>query len=44
MPKLHSLKDRLPGMGVHLWGYARLSGNPMMNLIHDDLEVNGTNN
>ena len=23
-----------------LWGYARLSGNPMMNLIDDDLEVN----
>ena len=27
-----------------LWGYARLSGNPMMNLIDDDQEVNWTNN
>jgi hypothetical protein len=27
-----------------LWGYARLSGNPMMNLIDDTLEVNWTNN
>ena len=27
-----------------LWGYARLSGNPMMNLIEDDLEVNWSNN
>ena len=27
-----------------LWGYARLSGNPMMNLIDDDLEVNWSNN
>ena len=23
-----------------LWAYARLAGNPMMNLIDDDLEVN----
>jgi hypothetical protein len=27
-----------------LWGYARLSGNPMMNLIDHKLEVNWTNN
>ena len=27
-----------------LWAYARLAGNPMMNLIDDDLEVNWTNN
>ena len=27
-----------------LWGYARLSGNPMMNLIDDNLEVNWSNN
>ncbi len=27
-----------------LWGYARLSGNSMMNLIDDDMEVNWTNN
>jgi hypothetical protein len=27
-----------------LWGSARLSGNPMMNLIDDDLEVNWSNN
>lgn len=27
-----------------LWAYARLSGNPMMNLIDDDLEVNWSNN
>ena len=27
-----------------LWGYARLAGNPMMNLIDDDLEVNWSNN
>jgi hypothetical protein len=27
-----------------LWGYARLSGNPIMNLIDDNLEVNWTNN
>jgi DNA-binding XRE family transcriptional regulator len=27
-----------------LWGYAKMSGNPMVNLIDDDLEVNWTNN
>ena len=27
-----------------LWGYARLSGNPIMNLLDDNLEVNWTNN
>lgn len=27
-----------------LWGYARMSGNPIMNLLDDDLEVNWTNN
>ena len=27
-----------------LWAYARLAGNPMMNLIDDDLEVNWSNN
>lgn len=27
-----------------LWGYARLSGNPLMNLMDDRLEVNWTNN
>lgn len=27
-----------------LWGYARLSGNPIMNLMDDSLEVNWTNN
>jgi transcriptional regulator with XRE-family HTH domain len=27
-----------------LWEYARLSGNPVMNLLDDDLEVNWTNN
>ena len=27
-----------------LWGYARLSGNPIMNLMDDRLEVNWTNN
>jgi hypothetical protein len=27
-----------------LWGYARLSGNPVMNLLDDNLEVNWTNN
>ena len=27
-----------------LWGYARLSGNPLMNLMDDSLEVNWTNN
>ena len=27
-----------------LWGYARLSGNPVMNLLDYDLEVNWTNN
>lgn len=27
-----------------LWGYARLSGNPIMNLLDDSLEVNWTNN
>jgi transcriptional regulator with XRE-family HTH domain len=27
-----------------LWAYARLAGNPMMNLIEDDLEVNWSNN
>jgi dihydroxyacetone kinase DhaKLM complex PTS-EIIA-like component DhaM len=26
-----------------LWGSARLSGNPIMNLLDDDLEVNWTN-
>jgi transcriptional regulator with XRE-family HTH domain len=27
-----------------LWAYARLAGNPIMNLIDDDLEVNWSNN
>jgi hypothetical protein len=27
-----------------LWGYARLSGNSLMNLMDDSLEVNWTNN
>lgn len=27
-----------------LWGYARLSGNSIMNLMDDRLEVNWTNN
>ena len=27
-----------------LWAYARMSGNPIMNLVDDDLEVNWTNN
>lgn len=27
-----------------LWAYARLSGNPLMNLMDDHLEVNWTNN
>lgn len=27
-----------------LWGYARMSGNPLMNLMDDRLEVNWTNN
>ena len=27
-----------------LWGYARVSGNPIMNLFDDNLEVNWTNN
>jgi hypothetical protein len=27
-----------------LWGYARLSGNPIINLLDDNLEVNWTNN
>jgi transcriptional regulator with XRE-family HTH domain len=27
-----------------LWAYARLAGNPMMNRIDDDLEVNWSNN
>lgn len=27
-----------------LWAYARLAGNPIMNLIDDDLEVNFVNN
>ena len=27
-----------------LWGYARLSGDPLMNLMDDSLEVNWTNN
>jgi len=27
-----------------LWGYARVSGNPLMNLMDDNLEVNWTNN
>lgn len=27
-----------------LWGYAALSGNPLMNLMDDSLEVNWTNN
>ena len=27
-----------------LWAYARLSGNPIMNLLDDSLEVNWTNN
>ena len=27
-----------------LWGYARFSGNPLMNLMDDRLEVNWTNN
>ena len=27
-----------------LWAYARVSGNPIMNLIDDNLEVNWTNN
>jgi transcriptional regulator with XRE-family HTH domain len=27
-----------------LWAYARVSGNPIMNLMDDDLEVNWTNN
>ena len=27
-----------------LWAYAKMSGNPMMNLVDDDLEVNWTSN
>ena len=27
-----------------LWSYARLSGDPLMNLMDDSLEVNWTNN
>jgi DNA-binding XRE family transcriptional regulator len=27
-----------------LWAYAKMSGNPIMNLADDDLEVNWTNN
>ena len=27
-----------------LWGYAKMSGNPITNLPDDDLEVNWTNN
>lgn len=27
-----------------LWGYARMCGNPIMNLLDDDLEVNWSNN
>ena len=27
-----------------LWAYARMSGNPIMNMVDDDLEVNWTNN
>ena len=27
-----------------LWAYARLSGNPIMNFLDDNLEVNWTNN